>query len=915
MKIPPPTPFDMTDSELESYLADVGVTEEGMRLIRLAVQQAPCRHVESKGGNVLEHFRSEKMNRVIDCESRTLEGAHTLRLEYDPGVLGFFPQPFALDIQGETDKRGRPFPSTTVPDFLVFTNNETEVHECKPDKRLETLSQRHPGRFCKDEDGRWHRPAIERQLARYGIRSRIITSQDINYKFITNLRFLRDYIGYGTPELNEERAEAIRHSLAGSPFKYVEELIREGLATADEIYKAIARGVVYFDLNNDLLHEKNRARVYPNESLATFFRNQSTPSEWYSVRTTSVILAEGAEIIVGNDWRKVTAAIGESFILEDKEGTQTHLDRKVVLKLLQDKKIQILKEGSREKAANQKTHDLLIHLSPEQIEIGILRWKVLCGEEVPELQRCDRSVREWKRRVQGVDPNDRLALLSALAPQTHKRGTRGSRLSTLVQSHIAEILKTKYFAPENLSSKRCYALLCKALQEHGLDAPSYQTFLKRLKDASDRWAIYKRSGKRVAYAHKPHTIYLDYREPVHGTRPFEVVHIDHTPLDIGLLSPAMSQILGRPWLTLAIDACTRAILGFYLTFDPPSRVSLFMVLRDIVRRHRRLMNILVLDNGREFQSADCRRFAEIFDITLRFRPAAQSRFGAPVERMFGKTNQEFLHDLHGNTKIMRHVRSVTKSVSPTNFAEWTIEHLYAALEYYFFHEYANAIHSTLKQSPAKMLEDGMRYAGARSNRLVQANEEFAILTCPSVDRGGVRNIHQSRGIKILNEYYLAPELSQPKLYGQTVPVKFDPWDIRHCYAYVEGKWVECFSKHYSELDGISFDELRARTATLTAEAKAVGRSLSPEEIAERMAVSTPEDFDNHLHEKKQATRKLYEDDENDSSSTTLSDTSDDSYSFPTTSNSDHPALSPFPGEDENDDDDDDDDDFYEPYDD
>ena len=335
-----------------------------------------------------------------------------------------------------------------------------------------------------------------------------------------------------------------------------------------------------------------------------------------------------------------------------------------------------------------------------------------------------------------------------------------------------------------------------------------------------------------------------------------------------------------------------------------------MILRDIVRRHGRLMDILVFDNGKEFLSADCRQFAEIFDITLRFRPAAQSRFGAPVERMFGKINQEFLHDLHGNTKIMRHVRSVTKSVSPTNFAEWTIEHLYAALDYYLFHEYANSVHSTLKQSPAKMLEEGMRYGGARSNRLIQANEEFAILTCPSVDQGGARTIHKSRGIKILNEYYLAPELSQPKLYGLRVPVKFDPWDIRHCYAYVEGKWVECFSRHYSELDGISFDELRALTATLSAEAKAGGRSLSPREIAERMTVSTPEDFENHLREKKQATRKLYEDDENNSSSITPSDTLNDSHSFPTTSDSHQPFPSPSSSEDN-----DDDDDFYEPYDD
>ena len=46
------------------------------------------------------------------------------------------------------------------------------------------------------------------------------------------------------------------------------------------------------------------------------------------------------------------------------------------------------------------------------------------------------------------------------------------------------------------------------------------------------------------------------------------------------------------------------------------------------------------------------------------RPPAKSRFGSVIERMFGTTNTMFIHNLKGNTLIMKDVRQVTKSVNP-----------------------------------------------------------------------------------------------------------------------------------------------------------------------------------------------------------------------------------------------------------
>jgi len=87
---------------------------------------------------------------------------------------------------------------------------------------------------------------------------------------------------------------------------------------------------------------------------------------------------------------------------------------------------------------------------------------------------------------------------------------------------------------------------------------------------------------------------LEITTPRHSDRPFEIAHLDHTELDIELVSSLTGSNLGRPWATFLTDAFSRRLLAFALTFDPPSYRSCMMVLRECVRRHNRLPQILVV---------------------------------------------------------------------------------------------------------------------------------------------------------------------------------------------------------------------------------------------------------------------------------------------------------------------------------
>ena len=67
------------------------------------------------------------------------------------------------------------------------------------------------------------------------------------------------------------------------------------------------------------------------------------------------------------------------------------------------------------------------------------------------------------------------------------------------------------------------------------------------------------------------------------SRLLEVVQIDHTEADLFLVDETTRVAMGvRPWLTLAIDVFTRMVVGFHLSMDKPSRVSIGLCMLNAV---------------------------------------------------------------------------------------------------------------------------------------------------------------------------------------------------------------------------------------------------------------------------------------------------------------------------------------------
>jgi putative transposase len=282
--------------------------------------------------------------------------------------------------------------------------------------------------------------------------------------------------------------------------------------------------------------------------------------------------------------------------------------------------------------------------------------------------------------------------------------------------------------------------------------------------------------------------------------------MDHTELDVMLVSSITGKPLGKPWATFLVDAYSRRLLAVYLTFDPPSYRSCMMALRICVKRFGRMPHSLVVDGGKEFQSEYFDALVAHYHTLKKIRPGAKPRFGSVIERLFGTTNTEFVYNLLGNTQAAKRPRQLTKEVDPKRQAIWTLGDLYEFLCEWAYEVYDQMDHPALFQSPREAFAQGLVQFGEREQRAIPYADEFLMISSPST-RKGTAKVERGRGIKIHGIYYSALPLRSPEVEGTQVEVRYDPFDIGTAYALVGHKWVRCISQYHTVLQGHTEKEL------------------------------------------------------------------------------------------------------------
>jgi transposase InsO family protein len=606
--------------------------------------------------------------------------------------------------------------------------------------------------------------------------------------------------------------------------------------TSDDIYRMMIRGDIHVNLSAAPLAEPGLVHIFPDAQSASAIA--PIASRPLIPKITSLEVREGTRFL-WDDRTWMIANVGEKNIWLYGERGDSSIPHELFDKYVNQNLIQVIETQSTEgDSAYAKGLELFHNARPSEQKEAERRLKVILpyinGEKKLNGVKKERSIWRWiSDYKEALDVYD--YGLAGLLPDYSGRGNSNKRLLEAVYRIMDDRIKNDYETPQQKSMLAVWGLVLKDCESQGIPEdkqPSYPTFTKRVNKCPLEEQTEKRRGKRAAYKHKPFVYWIEHDTPRHGDRPFHIVHADHTKLDVELVCPITGENFGRPWASFLVDAYSRRLLAVVVTFDPPSYRSVMMLLRECVRRHNRLPQILVVDRGREFDNNYFRKLAGAFEITIKVRPKAEPRFGSTCERLFGIANDQFVHLLTGNTQIMNCVREVTKSVNPKNLAAWTLGDFtqWFCAWAYIFHD--QQPHWTLKQSPAIAYARSVELTGKR-RRLITYNETFRIRAMPTTRKGTAKNV-VDKGVKINNIYYRCHELHDRELEGKQLAVRYDPFDISTAYVLIRNKWVRCLSEHYTTFQYCTERQLRIASQEIRKKNQKLlkGRPLSAKQLAD-----------------------------------------------------------------------------------
>ena len=138
----------------------------------------PVRSVSNRGGNIIGHFPSLKLGRMVEFES-LIERDFVFLLDFEPDVAFFVEQP--LTIEYEQDGRRRHY----TPDFHVVWKRQNILVECKPEQLIHL-----PLNQAKSEVAR------EWCTAR-GWRFQLVTDNQLRSGYrLENVKFLTQFARY-----------------------------------------------------------------------------------------------------------------------------------------------------------------------------------------------------------------------------------------------------------------------------------------------------------------------------------------------------------------------------------------------------------------------------------------------------------------------------------------------------------------------------------------------------------------------------------------------------------------------------------------------------------------------------------------------------------------------------------------------
>lgn len=303
----------------------------------------------------------------------------------------------------------------------------------------------------------------------------------------------------------------------------------------------------------------------------------------------------------------------------------------------------------------------------------------------------------------------------SLAPHNFKKGNYKPRYSQEVIDICQQEINNFYLKPERGSlqltgvkvESRVRAMNRLLPKGHEMKVPSTSFIRSQIQKIPeyDRYAA--RHGRTAA-----DNRFRNAAGSVVTERPLQRVEVDHTQMDIMVVDSASGMVLGRPYLTVVIDVYSRAILGFYLSFDPPSHMVVAKALKmallpkdHLMKKWPRIkgqwpmfgcMETIVVDNGLEFHGNSLEAACLQLGIQITYCPRKQGRKKPHVERLLGTLNREVTDGIPGRTFSNTQEKG---DYDPVKHAAIPLDRLEEMIALWIVDIYHEEVHSTLGVSP------------------------------------------------------------------------------------------------------------------------------------------------------------------------------------------------------------------------
>jgi putative transposase len=404
------------------------------------------------------------------------------------------------------------------------------------------------------------------------------------------------------------------------------------------------------------------------------------------------------------------------------------------------------------------------------------------------------SVYRWHKRY--IDSSKDIR---SLVPCISHRGNRQNKLSNdvfkarAIQEIIDEEFNIFYLTMERPSIPELHSRIVVRIEDDNLyrsayeklSFPSLMTIYRHLEKLDPYLVDLKRYGKR--YADQKYKVVKHRDRP---KRPLEEVQMDHTPTPLLVVDDEVGLPIGRATFSMAIDAATDSAHGFYLSFYPPSYVSVMNCLLHAVQPKTYLKEffpkiqndwnvygvpeVILVDNGSEFYSRDFEDACLQLGIIIQYHPPKNPNYKGIIERFFRTLNQKLLRHQPGTTFSNIFDRG---DYDPKKNAVISLSTLIELIHIFIVDEYQQQIHEGIIDIPARKWKNlTALYPPLLPSRGTDLNILLGAIDYRTVSK---------KGIAWNNLQYNSDELGllRRKLKkGQKVAFKYNPLDISIIYV-------------------------------------------------------------------------------------------------------------------------------------